>query len=127
MRADQAWRLRARRPWTPAGLVAGRSGRPCRHCGAQRRCCPCRPGRWKYGDAPLLERRPGHRLGAQSLRLRAALPGRDNVKLRRIGRLAEEGALTPFLGPVLPFEQAEEATRLLISGTARGRIVLTMP
>ncbi|MEU6347419.1 NADP-dependent oxidoreductase [Streptomyces sp. NPDC046977] len=75
-----------------------------------------------FGYAP---RSPG-----RGIRLEATLVTNyagENAKLRRIGRLAEDGALTPFLGSLFPFEQAEEATRLLISGTAQGRIVLTMP
>ncbi|CAM8628171.1 Qor NADPH,quinone reductase and related Zn-dependent oxidoreductases [Acidimicrobiia bacterium] len=49
----------------------------------------------------------------------------EHAKLDRLGRMVEEGLLTPRVAQVLPADQAPEAHRLLEAGGIRGRLVLS--
>ena len=51
----------------------------------------------------------------------------DQAKIARIGRLLDEGELTPRIAPggVFSFAEAADAYRMVLAGGFRGRVVLT--
>ena len=81
-------------------------------------------GRWLGGIgrgvwASLLSRFVG-----QTLRMQ--LPESRADDLRVLRELVEADKLTPVIDRTFPLEQAADAIRYLVSGNARGKLVLTM-
>lgn len=82
-------------------------------------------GRWLGGMgrgvwASLLSRFVG-----QTLRMQ--LPEERPDDLRVLRELVEAGTVTPVIDRTFPLAQAADAIRYLVSGKARGKIVLTVP
>jgi NADPH:quinone reductase-like Zn-dependent oxidoreductase len=64
--------------------------------------------------------------GFVSQNLRMQVPGEQTDDLRVLKELVETGKVTPTIDRTFPLEEAADAIRYLVSGKARGKIVLTL-
>ena len=79
-------------------------------------------GRW-FGNLPGFFAHMFRSLWDRNLPLDTEIPAKDGV-MQVLAELLASGALTPVIDKVFPLEQAPEALRYLVSGEARGRIVV---